>query len=328
MRQALTAAQQRLAAAGVSSPDVDAKALLLHALGLEQTAFTQLFLLLGDPISEEVRETFEALVEQRVQRIPLQHILGHTSFYGLDLLTQPGAFIPRPETELLVDWARAELARNKQPAQPQRIMDLCTGPGTIALALASLEPSEVGELHITAVDIDPAALALARANEQQLRSQGSLHHPIEWIKADLVGASPAEITNGRRGSGVEQQQADVNLIVSNPPYVPEGDSGYGDPPVEPEVRHDPHHAVFSGKDGMEFMPHLIELATQIAAPTAAIGIEHDDTTGAATATLLDNAGGWSRITTHQDLAGRDRFTTAIRNTQPGTPQAELSAMKN
>ena len=276
LRQATREFQQ----AGIST--VDARLLMAYLLDTEPT---QLFLL-GD---REAPAEFAALVERRLRREPLQHIMGHTYFYGLRMLSEPGAFIPRSETELLVEWAASFIRRTGA----RRVLDLCTGPGTIALALASIDfYPDAQPLVIEALDIDPVALRLAARNHEALREQ--LHGHVTFHEADVA----------RPGLVQEKGWADsFDLVISNPPYVPEG-------PVSPEVDADPRHAVFSGADGMELMPHVVSVARQVARSAGGVGIEHDDSTSEQVQALL--AEGFTNIIAHRDLADRPRFVTASK----------------
>lgn len=276
LRQATREFQQ----AGIST--VDARLLMAYLLDTEPT---QLFLL-GD---REAPAEFAALVERRLRREPLQHIMGHTYFYGLRMLSEPGAFIPRPETELLVQWAESTIRQTGA----RRVLDLCTGPGTIALALASIDfYPDAQPLVIEAVDIDPVALHLAQRNKDALQDQ--MHGIVNFHEADV--SQPGLV----HSKGWAES---FDLVISNPPYVPEG-------PVSAEVQADPHHAVFSGADGMELMPHVVSVAQQAVRSTGGVGIEHDDSTSEQVQALL--AEGFTNIIAHRDLADRPRFVTASK----------------
>lgn len=279
LRQAASVFQQ----AGIATPAVDARLLMAYAL---ETDPMQLFL----HSDRQAPEEFSALVARRVRREPLQHITGQAFFYGLPMLSEPGAFIPRPETELLVEWAEQWIRRTGA----RRILDLCTGPGTIALALASIDLSDAEPLDLTAVDIDPVAVRLAEKNKRHLQGQGFIYGQVEFVQADVADA--ALVQNMK-------WQDSFDLVISNPPYVPEG-------PVDPEVEADPHHAVFSGADGMDLIPHVVSVARDALRSAGGVGIEHDDTTSEQVQDVL--AEGFTDITAHRDLADRPRFVTASK----------------
>ncbi|WP_225723457.1 MULTISPECIES: peptide chain release factor N(5)-glutamine methyltransferase [Corynebacterium] len=283
--EALREAAAQLQQAGVASPLVDARLLMAHVLDAEPT---QLFLLGDDPAPSEVWP----LVRRRAAREPLQHITGRAWFYGLPMLAEPGAFIPRPETELLVDWA----VRTIRETGARRVLDLCTGPGTIALAVSSQFPD--AQLSITAVDIDATALDFAGRNHAYLQDQGLVPGGVRFVQADLSDPGSIEVL------GFSE---DYDVVLCNPPYVPEEPGAYEDS-VEPEVLADPHHAVFSGADGMELMPHIVAAARAAVKPGGVVAIEHDDSTGPATLALLED--GFEDREQHYDLTERPRFVSA------------------
>jgi release factor glutamine methyltransferase len=191
----------------------------------------------------------------------------------------PGVFIPRPETESLLEWALAQ----PLPAQPS-IVDLCTGSGALAVALAHDRPGA----RIIAVDDSADALAYARRN--------SATTTIELIEADVTAPGLLAEHDGL-----------VDLIVANPPYIPDGAQ------LDPEVaQHDPEHALFGGPDGMRVIGPIVDLAARLLRPGASIGVEHDDTTADATTALFDRAGVFTDVVSRRDLAGRPRFVTATR----------------
>ncbi|WP_163693141.1 peptide chain release factor N(5)-glutamine methyltransferase [Mycolicibacterium phocaicum] len=273
MRQAITEAASQLAAAGIDSARVDAEYLAAHAAGVNRARvmFTE-----PDPA---FYPRFRDLVERRAQRIPLQHLIGTAAFGPVEVHVGPGVFIPRPETEALLEWAM------NQPLPPRPvIVDLCTGSGALALALAHTWP----QAHVVAVEKSPDALVYTRRN-----CEGSA---VEVLEADVTVPS---LLSDRTGT--------VDLLVSNPPYIPDGAD------LDPEViDHDPATALFGGPDGMSVIVPIIALAARLLRPGGKVGIEHDDTTADQVVAALDRDGTFGDITARRDLTGRPRFVTATR----------------
>lgn len=266
LREALSDASARLAAAGVDSPDVDARLIAAHLAGTGP---------LGLDLRGEVPEGFWDLVDRRLTREPLQHILGTAPFGHLDIAVGPGVFIPRPETEVLADWAvkRVSLIDDPSPV----VVDLCTGSGAIAQYIAS----QVPRARVTGVEKQVPALDYARRNAPS----------VTVVQGDVTGAILPELA-GR-----------VDLVVSNPPYVPEDDG------LQPEVYADPHEAVFAGTDGMEVIVKMVPLILRLLRPGGVVGIEHDDSTSEAVQAVLRDAG-FTDVAPLADLSGRPRFVTA------------------
>jgi release factor glutamine methyltransferase len=203
------------------------------------------------------------------------------AFGPVTVTVGPGVFIPRPETESMLEWALAQpLSENRSPV----IVDLCTGSGALALALAHAQP----RARIIAVDDSAEALAYARRN--------CAGRTVELIEADVTASGL-----------LADLDATVDLIVANPPYIPDGAR------LEPEVaEHDPEHALFGGPDGMAVIAPIVDLAARLLRPGGRIAVEHDDTTAAATTALFDRAGVFTDVLSRPDLAGRPRFVTATR----------------
>lgn len=278
LREDLAYATRALADAGVDSPRVDAEELAAHVLGVRRGKLA----LAG--WREGQRERFRELVERRAARVPLQHLVGRVGFRHLDLLVGPGVFVPRPETESVVQWALDALSAERWPRP--LVVDLCTGAGTIALAVAQEAPGA----RVHAVDVDPGALAWARRNVEATGLPVTLHH------ADVATALPD--LAGR-----------VDLVVSNPPYVAEHEAGI----VDPEVReHDPAVALWAGPDGLDVVRLVAAAAARLLRPGGLVVVEHSDRQGETAPAMLSAAGGWVEVTDHHDLAGRDRFVTARR----------------
>ncbi|MEV0719106.1 peptide chain release factor N(5)-glutamine methyltransferase [Asanoa sp. NPDC050611] len=272
-------ATARLASAGVESPRNDAELLLAFVLGVSRGR-----LLLIDKAERKQADAYERLVERRVAREPLQYITGSAAFRHLELAVGPGAFVPRPETELLAGWG-IDVAR-ALPG-PAVVVDLCAGPGPIALSVATEAPTTT----VYAVEKSPAALDWLR------RNAAGLAPGTRVVAGDVTDPELLRDLRGR-----------VDVVLSNPPYVP------ADTPVPPEVgRYDPATAVFGGPDGLAVVRPVIERAAELLRPGGALAIEHDEEHGEAVPGLLRVHGGFDRIARHADLTGRPRFTTARRN---------------
>jgi release factor glutamine methyltransferase len=276
-RHVLSAAAARLREAGVASPDHDAAVLLAHVLGVERSQ-----LALVDDVPADALERYDDLVARRAAREPLQHLTGLAWFRHVELAVGPGVFVPRPETELLAGWA-VEAGRGL--AEPV-VVDLCTGSGAIALALAQ----EVPRSRVHAVELSEEALVWARKN-----TQGS---KVDLRHGDALTAFPD--LNGQ-----------VDLVVSNPPYIPLTEWEY----VAPEARdHDPELALFSGEDGLDTIRGIERTAQRLLRPGGVVVIEHADTQGGQVPWIFKEDAGWADAADHPDLNNRPRFTTARKAT--------------
>ena len=281
LRVAILAATEQLAAAGVPSPQVDAEQLAAHLLAVPRTKLG-----LHPLIDQQTADAYRALIDRRAAREPLQHLTGLATIGRATVQVGPGVFIPRVETELLVEAALQAIAEVESPV----VVDLCTGSGVIALAIAAARP----DATVHAVERSPGALAWARRNADLHVSSG--HAPI-----DLRGGDVAD----------ERLLADLDgtadLVTANPPYVPEGT------PVEPEVAdHDPAEAVFAGPDGLDVIRPLISIAAGLLRPGGFLAIEHDASQGESVPALLAARRVLDEVADHVDLAGRPRFVTARR----------------
>jgi release factor glutamine methyltransferase len=270
VRDVLAAATERLRAAGVESPEHDARALAAHVLGCSLKQLP-----LHDTLDEAA---YGELVTRRAQRVPLQHLTGSVGFRWIELEVGPGVFVPRPETESVVQWA-------VDRAQPGWLMvDLCTGSGTIALSLAD----EVADAVVHAVELDPAAAAWTRRNAERLGTGVVVHEgSVEGCLPELDGQ--------------------VDLVASNPPYVALHESHLSDPEV---IDHDPEVALFAGEDGLDVIRLVEQAARRLLKPGGLVVVEHSDRQGKTAPAVFREAGGWAEVEDHQDLTGRDRFVTA------------------
>ncbi|MEV8443570.1 peptide chain release factor N(5)-glutamine methyltransferase [Actinosynnema sp. NPDC051121] len=280
LRLAINEAERMLAAAGVDSPRVDAELLAAHVLGVERSRLA-LIPLVDPPVVDALHK----VVRQRATRVPLQHITGWAHLGGVDLEVGPGVFIPRPETELMLEWGLSTVE-----SQDPVVVDLCTGSGALALAAAHRLP----HASVHAVERDTTALAWARRNAEARAAAGDT--PITLHAGDVTAPDVLADLDGQ-----------VDLVLCNPPYVPDGTE------VQPEVaEHDPRHAVFGGPDGLEVIRHVVALAARLLKPGGHVAIEHDDSQGIIVPALLSTRRVLTDVADHRDLAWRPRFATARR----------------
>lgn len=274
------AAASRLADAGVPDPMVDAELLAGHVRGVGRGEL-QAAMVRGDLLTDDEASRFDALVARRGAREPLQHITGTAPFRHLSLAVGPGVFVPRPETETVVQHAIDALLHAPDPS-PIAI-DLGTGSGAIALAMAT----EVPHARVFAAELSPDAYAWARRNTAGVEN-------LTLVLADMADAFP-ELT------GL------ASVVISNPPYVPDAAI-----PRDPEVRlFDPAMALYGGADGLDLVRALSRNALRLLRPGGLLVIEHGEMQGADIRGILDGDG-WRASATHRDLTLRDRATTALR----------------
>jgi release factor glutamine methyltransferase len=290
LKDALAGAQRRLTAAGVPSPATDAHLLAAHALGVERRDLARR-VVMGYVLAEAESIRLEALLDQRADRVPLQHLTGTTGFRNLELAVGPGVFIPRAETELSAGLAVEAATQLVAAGIDPLVVDLCTGSGAIALSVAD----EVPQARVVAVELDPEAVAWAAENVRRLGlaarvdlRAGDAVRADTHVLADLVGM--------------------VDVLVANPPYIPPDAE-----PTEPEVRdHDPALALYGGgDDGLATARGVIAAAAKLLRPGGLFVMEHGDRQGPATRALVSGTG-WIDVNTQRDLAGRDRALVARR----------------
>jgi release factor glutamine methyltransferase len=265
--EALLAARARLAVTS-KHPRRDAERLLEHVLGCHQTA------LLTYPertLSDDEAEQFDRLVERRLVSEPMQYLTGEQEFFGLRFEVSPAVLIPRPETEHLVEAVLERFARE----QAVRIVDVGTGSGAIAVALAHALPHS----RVTAVDLFPAALEVARRNAER---HGVIHR-LALLTSDLL-------------AGVDG--ADFDAVVANPPYIAAGEV------LEPQVaNYEPHSALYAGRTGLEIYERLIPQAAGSLKPGGWLMLEIGYGQSSAVRNLMH---GWAGVTLVDDLQGIPR----------------------
>ena len=281
LRVAIAEAERTLAASGVASPRVDAELLAAHVLDTSRSKLPMIPLVDGCVVEE-----LQALVKRRATREPLQHILGTAVLGPVEVAVGPGVFTPRPETELLLEWGLDAIRAVRRPV----VLDLCTGTGALALAFAVSRP----DAQVHALEAKPSALAWTRRNlDAHARSGG---RPVTLHVADV-----------RWPDLLVELEAKVDLVVCNPPYVPDGTQ------LPPEVQQwDPPGAVFGGPDGTAIIQSVVRGATGWLRHGGSLAIEHDDTHGETVPALLRRRRTLDEVTEHHDLSGRPRFVTARR----------------
>ncbi|MGC3861871.1 peptide chain release factor N(5)-glutamine methyltransferase [Micromonospora chersina] len=279
--RAVARAARALAAAGVEAPRAEAELLAAYVLEVPRGR-----LALADGLTPAQRDRLDTLVDRRVAREPLQHLTGVAGFRHLELAVGPGVFVPRPETELLAGWGIEQARRSPAPL----VVDLCSGSGAIALAVAQELPSA----RVVAVERSPSALDWLRRNAAGRAAAGD--RPIEVVAADVTDPELLADLVGR-----------VDVLLCNPPYVPRSVV------VSPEVAgHDPDEAVFGGADGLDVIRPVVGRAAALLRPGGVLGVEHDDTHATAVPALLAADRRYERVEEHRDLVGRPRYATASR----------------
>lgn len=268
VRSLLAWARGWLARKGVEAPRLDAELLLSHALGCDRV---RLYVDSDKPLGAEELARFKPLLQRRGAREPVAYILCAKEFYGRAFELRPGVFIPRPETELLVQLALE--------ARPARVLDLCAGSGAVGVSIAAALP----QAQVDLVELSREAAQCARQNAHR-------HAPgrVRVFEGDLFAALPEAIR--------------YDAVVANPPYVP---TQHGRELAPDVVLHEPHLALFAGEDGLAVIRRIVESLPQWLAPQGLFATEIDPSQGASVAQMLEKAG-FSQVRVQRDLAGLDR----------------------
>jgi release factor glutamine methyltransferase len=253
--------------------------LLAHVLGLEPSR-----MVLVDTVDELQQAAFDALVARRAERIPLQHLTGSAYFRHERLEVGPGAFVPRPETEVLTGWAVERLQHLASAGRQPLVVELCAGSGAISKAITH----EVPEAVVHAVEVSEDA--------------------ARWAVRNLAGTR-VELHVEDMATALAELDGSVDLVIANPPYIPLG--AYLE--VPPEVRdHEPSVALFSGDDGLDAIRVVAQVAARLLVDGGLAGTEHADLQGESAPSVFRRSGAFVSVRDHADLAGRPRFVTAVR----------------
>ncbi len=276
---AVAAVRDRLAAAGVPTPDADSELLVRHVLGWSRSS---LVLRGGEAVPAVAAARLDDLAARRADRVPLQLLVGTVGFRYLDLLAEPGVFVPRPETEVLAGEAVARVPPGGVVVEP------CTGTGAIACSVAS----EVVASTVVATDVAPSAVSLARRNLERAGVD------VLVVEGDLLDPVPARLRGG------------VDVLVCNPPYLTPAERAAADPEV---LCHDPEAALVAGPTGHEVSDRLIVAGLEWLRPGGWLLLETDSSRAPETARRAA-AAGYAEAGVLPDLAGRDRVVVARQAT--------------
>ena len=272
-------ARERLADAGIDSVDADVRELLEWACDVTSQ------LDLPAALDPEQADKLRGGVSERALRIPLQHVTGRMYFRSLTLRSVPGVFVVRPETEVLAGLAIDEAAAAVAARGEARVVDLCTGSGAIALAVAT----ESARTEVWAVEKEPDPFALACLNRDRVGACG-----VHLVRGDATHPETLGFLDGL-----------VDVVVTNPPYVPADEM-----PTQPEAAADPHSALYGGSaDGLDIPCQIIRRSLTLLRPGGTLLMEHSPSQDEALRTYAASLG-MVEVSTSADLAGRMRFLRA------------------
>lgn len=263
---------------GSDSARLDAEILLAFARGCPRI---QLYTQFDEPLSDDVRAKMRDLVQRRANAEPVAYLVGQREFFSLSFRVTPDVLIPRPDTETLV----MEILDAVKGLSSPKVLDLCTGSGCVAIAVAK----NCAAAHVTAVDISPAAIAIAGENAVR-------HHVetrVDLLESDLFATIP--------------QGTKFDVIAGNPPYVPSGEIDQLDAEV---AKHEPRLALDGGPDGLSVVHRIVNEAPKHSAPNGLLLLEFTPEQASTIETILTQHGGYNEITIRKDLAHRPRVITA------------------
>ena len=281
---ALKDATERLTRSGVASPQVDAELLLAHVTGVSRGEVLAWVHTDRSLTADQVVD-WDRLLARREKREPLQHLTGTAAFMSFEVSVGPGVFVPRPETQALVEAAIDQALAMAVGEEGVRILDLCSGSGVVAISLARAIP----HANVSAVEASPEALAYLERNVENLAPN-----------IRVVALSVAECAEEFGDSGFD-------MILANPPYVP-----VSEVPNDPEVAtYDPAMALFGGADGLDIVHHIQALVNSHLRPGGYLAIEHSNLQGDAVRAIMNSAGMRS-VSTEKDFVERERFTHGFR----------------
>lgn len=267
------------------SPAAEARLLVAHVLGVPAKQ-----LWTAGQATRDQQQELARYVERRLAGEPIQHLTGRAPFRYLELAVGPGAFIPRPETEVMVGWCLEQVRAMPAEDESLIVVDLCTGSGAIAAALAD---------ELTGANADPV-------RDVEIHAVELSNEALEWAERNLAGTG-VHLHSDDLAEALPELSGRCALVVCNPPYIPL-ESWEG---VPAEVRdHDPTMALFSGLDGLDAWRVLASTAHRLLRTDGVLAGEHADVQGESVPALLVAHGGWGQVRDHDDLTGRSRFTTA------------------
>ena len=275
---------------GSDSPRLEAEILLAHARACPRI---ELYTRYAEELSEAERATMRELVRRRARAEPVAYLVGRREFYALSFEVSPAVLIPRPETELLV----LELLERANRQQPGRVLDLCTGSGCVAVAVAVHWP----EARITATDLSVDALAIARQNA----TRHNVVERVDFLQGDLFAALPAG--------------AMFDFIVSNPPYI--RDDELAGLPAD-VARYEPELALRGGPDGLQCIRRILQGAVKYLRPGGWLMLEMDPAQVEPVCQHLRNDGDWTEITSLRDLAGHQRVVLSRLVQESASPAGQ------
>lgn len=281
-----------LASAGIASPETEADWILTALLGTDRAG---LHISSPDEFPASLQSHLDNAIRLRAAGHPLQYILGHTEFFSLPLRVTTDVLIPRPETERLVELVMEWLSGQPPSCEPVRLLDVGTGSGAIAIALAHARP----DLHVTATDVSPAALRLARENA----SANNVDDRIDFVCCDILSPIRSEAGAAAR----------FRAVVSNPPYIPTAD--LSSLPVD-VADHEPMQALDGGQDGLAVIRPLAAQALPLLRPGGLVALEVDSRHATKTARVMDSVYGIGTTEIHCDLTGRPRVAMAVKPLAP------------
>jgi release factor glutamine methyltransferase len=278
--EALELATDKFSNAGIASPSVDAELLGCFILEVDRSELT-LLAIDNQTFPENRLPEFLEAVDRREKREPLQHITGLAPFRHLELEVGPGVFIPRPETEQLVELAKEKIQKIANPV----IVDLCSGSGAIAISLST----ELDSANVYAVELSKEAFEFLTRNFQK------------------YGLDAKALRNENLTTALDEIKGTVDMVVSNPPYIPDAAV-----PIDLEVKlHDPSIALYGGEDGLDVIRQISTRALYLLRPGGHLVLEHANTQAPAIGELLLSEG-WQEIVSSQDLTGKNRMISAVR----------------
>ncbi len=276
-QQLLSEGTRRLAAAGIALPRLDAEVILRYLAGLDRT---RLFLVLPDPAPDDLAAPYESAITRRVDGDPVAYITGEREFMGLSFRVTPQVLVPRPETELLVEWALGCIGRWQEDRAPV-VVDTGTGSGAIAVSIATLALSPA---TVIATDLSSDALAIAAGNA-----------------GALIPPERRDATTFRLGSLLAPIAEPVDLVLANLPYLtPEQIAGNPDLDAEPRL------ALDGGSDGLDLVRDLVADLPRILAPNGGVGLEIDPAQAAAVLAMMRTVSPGREVRVIRDLAGFER----------------------